>query len=70
MSSLSPWLPSILMFVLFAARTPITWAMAIPALLFFVLNRHDVPLSTFAQEMLEGTQSISLLALPFRAGPS
>jgi len=65
MSSLSPWLPSILMFVLFAARTPITWAMAIPALLFFILNRNDVPLSTFAQEMLEGTQSISLLALPF-----
>jgi tripartite ATP-independent transporter DctM subunit len=62
---MSPWLPSILMFVLFAVRTPITWAMAIPALLFFILNRHDVPLSTFAQEMLEGTQSISLLALPF-----
>jgi len=65
MSSLNPWLPSILMFVLFAARTPITWAMAIPALLFFILNRNDVPLSTFAQELLEGTQSISLLALPF-----
>ena len=65
MSALSPWLPSILMFVLFAVRTPITWAMAIPALLFFIINRNDVPLSTFAQEMAEGTQSISLLALPF-----
>ncbi|CAH1662419.1 Tripartite ATP-independent transporter DctM subunit [Hyphomicrobiales bacterium] len=65
MSALSPWLPSILMFVLFALRTPITWAMAIPALLFFIINRNDVPLSTFAQEMAEGTQSISLLALPF-----
>ncbi|MBS7699445.1 MULTISPECIES: TRAP transporter large permease [unclassified Chelatococcus] len=65
MTALSPWLPSILMFVLFALRTPITWAMAIPALLFFILNRNDVPLSTFAQEMAEGTQSISLLALPF-----
>jgi tripartite ATP-independent transporter DctM subunit len=65
MSTLLPWLPSILMFVLFALRTPITWAMAIAALLFFVLNRQDVPLSTFSQELTEGTQSISLLALPF-----
>ncbi|MCP8937596.1 TRAP transporter large permease [Alsobacter sp. SYSU M60028] len=65
MTALSPWLPSLLMFVLFALRTPVTWAMAIPALLFFVLNRQDVPLSTFAQELTEGTQSISLLALPF-----
>lgn len=65
MSALSPWLPSILMFALFALRTPITWAMAIAALLFFILNRQDVPLSTFSQELTEGTQSISLLALPF-----
>jgi tripartite ATP-independent transporter DctM subunit len=64
-SALSPWLPAILMFTLFALRTPVTWAMAIPALLFFVLNRQDVPLSTFAQELMEGTQSITLLALPF-----
>ena len=65
MSAIYPWMPAILMFVLFALRTPITWAMAISALLFFVLNRQDVPLSTFSQEMIEGTQSISLLALPF-----
>jgi tripartite ATP-independent transporter DctM subunit len=65
MSNLLPWLPSILMFVLFALRTPITWAMAIAALLFFVINRQDVPLSTFSQELTEGTQSITLLALPF-----
>lgn len=65
MSTLSTWLPAILMFVLFALRTPITWAMAIPSLAFFVLNRTDVPLSTFSQEIIEGTQSISLLALPF-----
>lgn len=65
MTALAPWLPALLMFVLFALRTPITWAMAIPALVFFVINRNDVPLSAFAQEMTEGTQSISLLALPF-----
>ncbi len=65
MSALSPWLPALLMIALFALRTPVTWAMAIPALLFFVLNRQDVPLSTFAQELMEGTQSITLLALPF-----
>jgi tripartite ATP-independent transporter DctM subunit len=65
MSAISPWLPAILMFVLFMMRTPVTWAMAIPALLFFIINRQDVPLSTFAQELMEGTQSITLLALPF-----
>jgi tripartite ATP-independent transporter DctM subunit len=53
------------MFALFAFRTPVTWAMAIAALLFFILNRQDVPLSTFSQELTEGTQSITLLALPF-----
>lgn len=65
MNAFNAWLPFLLMFVLFALRTPITWAMAIPALLFFILNRQDVPLSTFSQEMVEGTQSISLLAMPF-----
>lgn len=65
MSSISIWLPAILMFALFALRTPISWAMAISALLFFFLNRSDVPMSTFAQEIVEGTQSITLLALPF-----
>src|SRR4028119_326367 len=65
MSALAPWLPGILMFALFAFRTPVTWAMAIAALLFFILNRQDVPLSTFSQELTEGTQSITLLALPF-----
>ncbi|MCY7306884.1 MAG: TRAP transporter large permease [Rhodoferax sp.] len=65
MTALYPWLPAILMVVLFALRTPITWAMAVSALLFFFLNRNDIPLSTFSQELLEGTQSISLLALPF-----
>ena len=65
MTALYPWLPAILMVVLFALRTPITWAMAVSALLFFFLNRNDIPLSTFSQELLEGTQSISLLALSF-----
>lgn len=64
-ATLIPWLPSIVMALLFALQTPITWAMAIAALSFFALNMSDVPLATFAQEMTEGTQSISLLALPF-----
>lgn len=64
-STFNTWAPFVLMFVLFALRTPITWAMAIPAFVFFLLNRQDVPLSTYSQELIEGTQSISLLALPF-----
>jgi len=64
MSAALSWSPFILMFVLFVLRTPITWAIAISALAFFLLNRQDIPLSTFSQEIIEGTQSISLLALP------
>lgn len=65
MTALLPWIPALIMTVLFALQTPITWAMAIAALSFFIINFHEVPLATYAQELIEGTQSISLLALPF-----
>lgn len=65
MSALLPWVPALLMALLFALQTPITWAMAIAALSFFIINFHEVPLATYAQELIEGTQSVSLLALPF-----
>lgn len=64
MSALTAWLPAILMLALLLLRTPITWAMAIAALSFFVFNSGMMPLTAFAQEMVEGSQSISLLALP------
>jgi len=56
--------PSLVVVVLFVLRTPITWAMAIGALCFFLINRDLIPLSNFAQEMAEGSSSVSLLALP------
>ncbi|PZO79242.1 MAG: C4-dicarboxylate ABC transporter [Mesorhizobium amorphae] len=56
--------PSVLVLALFALRTPITWSMAVGALFFFWINRDTIPLSNFAQEMAEGSQSVSLLALP------
>lgn len=56
--------PSLVVVLLFALRTPITWSMALGALFFFFINRDMIPLSNFAQEMAEGTQSVSLLALP------
>jgi tripartite ATP-independent transporter DctM subunit len=56
--------PSLLVVILFLLSTPITWAMAIGALAFFFLNMDMIPLSNFAQEMAEGSQSVSLLALP------
>ncbi|MDT1060977.1 TRAP transporter large permease [Paracoccus sp. CPCC 101403] len=56
--------PALVVTLLFLLRTPITWAMAIGALSFFVLNIDMIPLSNFAQEMAEGSQSVSLLALP------
>lgn len=64
MQTLHLWLPAILMLVLLALQTPITWAMAIAALSFFVLNLDQMPLANFAQQMAEGTESVSLLALP------
>lgn len=64
MFGLVSWLPAIVMLVLLLLRTPITWAMALAALSFYLLNGNMVPLSAFAQEMVEGSQSISLLALP------
>ncbi|MBD9570992.1 TRAP transporter large permease [Ensifer sp. ENS08] len=56
--------PSLLVVVLFLLSTPITWAMAIGALAFFFINMDMIPLANFAQEMAEGSQSVSLLALP------
>jgi tripartite ATP-independent transporter DctM subunit len=56
--------PSALVVLLFLLSVPITWAMAIGALSFFLLNMDMIPLSNFAQEFAEGSQSISLLALP------
>ncbi|WP_457663011.1 TRAP transporter large permease [Sinorhizobium medicae] len=56
--------PSLLVVVLFLLSTPITWAMAIGALAFFLINMDMIPLTNFAQEVAEGTQSVSLLALP------
>ena len=64
MSTVAAWLPAALMFGLLLLRTPITWAMAIAAFSFYLLSGGMVPLTAYAQEIFEGTQSISLLALP------
>ena len=64
MSLLHLWLPSVLMVALLALQTPVTWAMAIAALGFFLMNTGEIPLANFAQQMAEGTESVSLLALP------
>jgi tripartite ATP-independent transporter DctM subunit len=58
------WGPSLLLVILLALQTPITWAMAVAAAAFFLINGDVVPLSTFAQQMSDGTDSVSLLALP------
>jgi tripartite ATP-independent transporter DctM subunit len=58
------WLPSLLMVALLALQTPVTWSMAIAALGFFLMNTGEIPLANFAQQMAEGTESVSLLALP------
>ncbi|KQT11580.1 TRAP transporter large permease [Ramlibacter sp. Leaf400] len=64
MSMVQLWLPSLLMVALLALQTPVTWAMAVAALGFFLMNTGEIPLANFAQQMAEGTESVSLLALP------
>ena len=58
------WVPGILMLVLFALQTPISLAIAISALSFFLLDG-EVPLNIFVQKMVSATDSYPLLAIPF-----
>jgi tripartite ATP-independent transporter DctM subunit len=58
------WVPGILMLVLFALETPISFAIAISALSFFLIDG-GVPLNIFVQKMVSATDSYPLLAIPF-----
>lgn len=58
------WIPGILMLVLFALETPISFAIAISALSFFLLDG-GIPLKIFAQKMVSATDSYPLLSVPF-----
>lgn len=61
---LADWLPAILMCVLFALGTPISFAIAISALSFFLVSG-EIPLNIFVQKMVTVTDSYPLLAIPF-----
>ena len=61
---LQDWLPAIAMCVLFAINTPIAFAIALSALLFFLLDG-SIPLNIFVQKMVTATDSYPLLAIPF-----
>jgi tripartite ATP-independent transporter DctM subunit len=58
------WLPGILMLVLFALGTPISFAIAISALSFFLIDG-EIPLKIFAQKIVSATDSYPLLSIPF-----
>lgn len=53
----------VLMFVLVALGVPITFALGIASLMFFVNN--GVPMVTFAQKFVVAADNFSLIALPF-----
>jgi TRAP transporter, DctM subunit len=53
----------IMLFALIAIGVPITFALGISSLAFFILN--DIPLATFAQKLAMSVDSFPLLALPF-----
>ena len=61
---LADWLPGILMLVLFALETPISFAIAISALSFFLID-DGIPLKIYAQKMVSATDSYPLLSIPF-----
>ena len=61
---LADWIPGILMLVLFALETPISFAIAISALSFFLID-DGIPLKIFAQKMVSATDSYPLLSIPF-----
>ena len=61
---LADWIPAILMCVLFALGTPISFAIAISALSFFLVSG-EMPLNIFVQKMVTVTDSYPLLAIPF-----
>jgi tripartite ATP-independent transporter DctM subunit len=52
------------MLVLFALETPISFAIAISALSFFLID-DGIPLKIFAQKMVSATDSYPLLSIPF-----
>ncbi len=58
------WVPAVMMLVLFALNIPISFAIAISALSFFVLSG-EVPYNIFIQKMVTATDSYTLLAIPF-----
>lgn len=59
------YLPSIVMLVLFLIGTPISFAIAISALTFFLMDDGEMPLSIFVQKIVTVTDSYPLLAIPF-----
>ena len=58
------WIPGILMLVLFALETPISIAIGVSALSFFLIDG-AVPLNIFVPKMVSATDSYPLLAIPF-----
>ena len=61
---LADWVPAIMMCILFAIGTPISFAIAISALSFFLVSG-EMPLNIFVQKMVSVTDSYPLLAIPF-----
>jgi tripartite ATP-independent transporter DctM subunit len=53
----------LLLLALIAVGVPITFALGVASLMFFVIN--DIPMATFAQRLAVGVDSFPLLAAPF-----
>ena len=59
------FIPLVLMFVLFAIRVPVGFAMGISALLYFLVFADGLPTDIFVQRLIAPTDSFPLLAVPF-----
>ncbi|MBL8837650.1 MAG: TRAP transporter large permease [Alphaproteobacteria bacterium] len=59
------FIPLLLMFVFFAIRVPVGFAMGISALVYFMVFADGLPTDIFVQRLIAPTDSFPLLAVPF-----
>ncbi|MDR1588154.1 MAG: TRAP transporter large permease [Treponema sp.] len=60
-----PFIPLILMFILFALNIPVSFSLLISGMFYFIFLNHDIPMDLLVQAMAGSTESYPMLAIPF-----
>ncbi len=58
-------IPIIIMFTLFAFNVPVSFAMILSAMVYFIFMTTQMPMDMIVQSLVSGSQSYTLLAIPF-----